>query len=255
MMTYIRIVISFGKLVGLTGCKEARETLSELEFQVPKRRTTFITAQQATDIRAEAHRRGLPSVALVQALMFELMIRQKDAIGEMIPASEPGISDVTHHGKKWLYGIRWSEISDDMILTHRLSKSLRGRDAVLDPTAGKTEAFDLRAYPMVMEEMQHVPHRTGPLVICERTGRPWDHKYFATIWRQIANAVGVPSNVQNRDSRAGGVTEALDAEANPDQVRRHAGHSQIGTTMIYSRDSLEAKNNVQELRVKNRPKA
>ena len=64
----------------------------------------------------------------------------------------------------------------------------------------------------------------------------------------------IPKHVQNRDSRAGFITEAFDSGAIPDQIRRSAGHSQLSTTMGYARDSLAARNNVTQLRVKNRPK-
>src|SRR6185312_14279942 len=232
--------------------KDARETLSKIEFPMPKRRTVFLTTQQVIAIRAKAHEMGYPSIALAQVLMFELMIRQKDAIGEMIPMSEPGLSDTGYGGKKWLMGIHWNEISDTLILTHRLSKSLRGREAIMDPGAGKTEVFDLKVYPMVMEELQHVTHKTGPLVICEHTGRPWDHKYFATIWRKVADAAGIPKHLQSRDSRAGGITEGRKSGATLENLRHHAGHSQVSTTAGYDRSDLETKNNVQQLRVKNR---
>lgn len=254
LMTALRVLIAFGKLLKLAGCADAKETLSDMDFEMPKRRTAFITYEQVNAIRREAHRRGLPSMALAQAVMFELTMRPKDVLGERIPVAEPGVSEVTHHGKKWMHGLHWKEISDDLILTHRISKSLRGRDAISDPSAGKTETFDLKAYPMVMEELQHVTDRSGPVIVYEKTGRPWDHKRFAAVWRKLATAVDIPNNVQNRDSRAGGITEALDAGAKPDQVRRHAAHSQLSTTMGYSRGSVESKNNVEEFRVKNRPK-
>lgn len=254
LMTQVRILVSFGKLVGLAGCAQAKEILSDMEFQTPQRRTTFITAPQCIAFRHEAHRRGLHSMALAQALQFELMLRQKDVIGEWVPTSEPGLSEVTHAGRKWINGVHWKEVSPELILTHRLSKSLKGRDAIADPSAGKTEQFDLTTYPMVMEELALASNRVGPMIVFERTGRPWDHKYFGGQWRKIARAVGIPDKVQNRDSRAGAITEAFDSGAIPDQVRRGAGHSQLSTTMIYSRDSLAARGNVTQLRVKNRPK-
>ena len=255
IMTQIRLLMEFGKLLRLTGCKEASESLSGMRFRNPKKRTVFMTAEQAIAIRREAHKQGRPSIALAQALMFDLMFRQKDVIGETIPNTEPGLSEVIFGDRaKWLYGMHWSEIDESLILRHRLSKSLKGRDAILDPTAGKLEEYDLKVYPMVMEEIQHVKDLTGPVVIREETGLPWDHKSFSRAWRKIARLAGVPDEVQNRDSRAGAVTEALDSGANLDQVRRHAGHSRQETTIIYARDSLKAKAEVIDIRKKNRPK-
>ena len=62
---------------------------------------------------------------------------------------------------------------------------------------------------------------------------------------------GVPDDVWNRDSRAGGVTEATDADGskeNLEQVRHHAGHSSIETTQRYSRMTLDKTSNVARLR-------
>lgn len=255
LMTLIRIVMSFGTLLRLTGCAEAEMTLGKMEFTMPKKRREFLTAAQVIAIRAEAHRRGRPSVALAQAMMFELMLRPKDVIGEWLPISEPGMSDVACHDEKWMHGAHWKEVSPDLIFTHRLSKSLRGRHATMDATAGKTERFDLKAYPMIMEELQHVPaeKRERAMVVCEYTGQPWRTKPFAAFWRSLATACGIPKNVQNRDSRAGGITEGRRSGATLEDLRHHAGHSQLSTTAGYDRNDIDDKNKVAQLRVRNRP--
>jgi hypothetical protein len=76
-----------------------------------------VIADQVTLIRAEAHRRGFPSIALAQAIQFECIFRQKDVIGEWVPVAEPGTSEIVHESpnggtKKWLRGIRWSEVDE-----------------------------------------------------------------------------------------------------------------------------------------------
>lgn len=90
------------------------------------------------------------------------------------------------------------------------------------------------------------------------SGLPWRSKPFQAKWRQIADAADVPRNVQNRDSRAGGITEATDAIAasSPDfeAVRRHAGHSQPSMTARYSRSHVVAKSELERLRVERRKK-
>jgi len=239
-------------LLRLPGCKEAREIRSEMEFPNARRGLVFMTAEQCIAHRAEAHRQGYHSMALAQAIMFEAGPRQKDVIGEMIPVSEPGISDFIHHSKKWMHGMHASEITSDLIWTHRLSKSIRGRNGVLDPNAGKLETFDLKAYPMVMEEWRHAA-KVGPVIVNERTGRPWDNGNFTDEWRRIATAAGIPKHVQNRHSRAGAITEGRKAGASHEDLRIMAGHSRRATTEIYDRSDVETKNNVAQLRAKNRP--
>lgn len=96
-MTFVRIVMSFGAQLELPDCDRLHNILSKMEFENPRRRTSIITAEQAVLIRQEAHRIGHPSIALAQAIQFDLMLRQKDVIGEWIPVDEPGLSAVTCH--------------------------------------------------------------------------------------------------------------------------------------------------------------
>lgn len=263
LMTYVRLVIGFGALLKLAGCKDARDTLSEMDFEMGKRRTQRITAAHAIAIRAEAHRRGRGSIALAQALQFDLGNRQKDAVGEWVPLSEPGISDIfdraprsiTETAQKWLHGFRWDEVSPDLILTHRLSKSIRGKRGVVDPDAGKVKTYDLKAYRMVMEELALIPpeRRVGAMVTDERTGMPWRTKVLQGLWREIATAAGVPKEVQNRDSRAGAITHGRQSGARLEDMRHVAGHTKIEQTAAYDQDDVETGNKVAQLRAKNMP--
>ena len=265
MVQHLRIVLSFGALCRLPGCKEARDTLSEMEFAVPKKRKTIITAQQCVLIRREAHRVGLHSMAATQAWEYSLGVRQKDIIGEMVPISEPGISDVLWNHKKWLFGATWNEVDGDFMFEHRLSKSLRGRDAIMDPDAGKVKRWNLRIYPMIMEELRIMAGvspdanlrremfpASGPIMICEENGRPWTSTLFGERWREVATTVGVPTNVQNRDSRAGFATEAEVGGADLGAIGKALGHAKPETTRIYTRGDDEVTENVARLIVKNR---
>ena len=249
MMTMLRIVVAFGTLLELPDCQRVKGILSGMTFPMPKKRRDFLTATQAVAIRRRAHDLGFPSIALAQAVQFECMLRQKDVIGEWVPVSEPGLSDVQAGGRKWLHGLHWSQIDNRLILRKVISKSLRGRDATGKKEQGTIEEFDLSVYPMVMEELAHITRRSGPVVVCEYSGLPWRTKPFQAKWREIAAAVGIPATVQNRDSRAGGITEATDATDNFDAVRRHAGHSQPSMTARYSRAHVEQKSEVERLRV------
>lgn len=300
LITMVRIVIGFGVMTEVPECARLNEVLKKMKFELPKKRTTFLTATDVIAIRIEAHRQGFPSIALAQALQFETMLRQKDVIGEWVPLSEPGVSDITDSTSKWLHGARWSDVSADLVLRKRISKSLRGRRAVAQD-AGKVLEFDLRAMPMVMEELEFwrgcsgverygaalnlkaprnahgdqrpavqcgpdqtdpsglpddltrlIRARTGPLILCEFSGQPWRAKGFQRRWRLIATAAGIPFEVQNRDSRAGGITEATDAGADFELVRRQAGHSQQSMTARYSRSHLD--NTVALRRVESRKK-
>lgn len=254
LMTQLRIVMAFGSLLKLPGCKDAKETLAEMEFATPKRREEFMTAAWDAAIRAKAREMGYFSIAFAQALMYGLGIRQKDALGEWLRNSEPGLSEITSQGEKWLFGMHWKN-AEGLLITHRLSKSIRGRKGILDPESGKTKQFDLSLYPMVMEELARIPveKRIGPLVVDESTGLPWKQKTFARKWRKIARAAGVPDAVQTRDSRAGAATE-LERVAGLENTRKAMGHSHQDTSRIYTRDEDTATAAAAILRFRDKPK-
>jgi hypothetical protein len=56
--------------------------------------------------------------------MFDLGVRQKDMIGEWVPRSEPGVTEVFSGGSNWLMGAPWEEIDEHFVWKHRLSKSV-----------------------------------------------------------------------------------------------------------------------------------
>lgn len=218
-----------------------------------KRRTTTINLEQAVAVRKKAHEMGRPEIALAQAFQFELACRQKDVIGEWIPLSYEGVSDVTARGKKWVCGIHWREISKGLILRHQPSKSARGRRELAVRDEEKTRTWDLKLYPMIMEELALVSpeKRTGALIVNPNTGLPFTANIFTTHWREIATAAGVPRNVQNRDARAGGLTEAAEA-AGAEGAQATGGHKKMDTTMIYLREEDRRTAEAAKLRVERR---
>jgi hypothetical protein len=94
-------------------CIKLREILRGMKIPQGKARHDWVNADQATDIRAMAHQLGRPSIALAQAIQFECMLRQKDVIGEYVPLTEAGVSDIFDGNKKWLRGVRWEEIDGE----------------------------------------------------------------------------------------------------------------------------------------------
>lgn len=242
----LRTLCSFGvTFLEDDGCTKLSTILSNMRFTMPKPRSERLTAEQVVLVRAEAHKEGWPSIALAQALQFELMLRQKDVVGEWVPVSEPGISDVFDANKKWLRGVRWEEVDENLVLTHVTSKRQ------------KEITVDLHNAPMVMEELarSYGPgfaraglSASGPIIINERNQRPWIANEFRRWWRKIAREAGIPDTVRNMDSRAGAISEATDAGADLEHVRHAATHSDIGMTQRYSRGSVEKVAGVMEKR-------
>ena len=189
---------------------------------------TFLTADQATAIRETARKIGWFSIALAQALQFDCLMRQKDCIGEWIPIDWAGRSDVVDGDFKWVRGVAWDEIDEELVLNHITSKK------------GKRLILPLSEAPMVMEEFRYVPdwlkRYGGPLVVCEHSTLPWKAVEFRRRWRSIADICGIPVEIKNMDSRSGGITEGSDAGIPLEHMRHAAKHSDIQMTQRYSRN-------------------
>lgn len=245
-------------------CERLSLVLHKLRFAHPQPRTERLTADHANAIRTKAHEFLWHSVGLVQAFQFEGTLRQKDCIGELVPLSEPGVSAVIIRGQKWLRGIVWQEIDENLILRHVTSKKQ------------KLTEVDLKLGPMVMEELhriagasplivvdqitkkatinRHLLPASGPIAICDTTGLPWTGNEFRRKFRMIARAAGVPDNVWSMDSRSGAISEAIQAGAPMEFVRHAATHSDVSQTADYDRGQAEATAKVMRMRSENRNK-
>ena len=215
-------------------------------FRAPTSRQEAPIAGEIIAARGAAHKFGHHPAALAYALQFEASLRQWDVIGQWIPISDSRPSAIIDGGKRWI-GPMWSQIDDDLVLRLTPSK-----------TEGISQArvvFDLKAYPMVVEELARMPAtgRSGPLIVNPRTGLPYRHEYFRVLWHKCAAEVGISRSIWNRDLRAGGITEARQAGASTDDVAKMAGHvSKRTTAKVYDRDTMEAARRVAKARIAHR---
>lgn len=263
-----RSIFSFGAtLLEDPDCERLCGALSRMRFPGAKPRTVSVTAEYAAAIRTQAREHfGWYSLALGQAFQFDCTLRQKDVVGELVPLSEPGVSDVIMLGQKWLRGITWQEIDENLILRHVTSKKQ------------KLVEVDLKLAEMVLEEFQiligeeplivvneatkkvtvnrHLLPAKGPLIINDVTGLPWTANEYRRKWRLVATKAGVPKEVQNMDSRSGAISEAIQAGAPIEFVRHAATHSDVSQTADYDRTQAESTAKVMKLRneARNRPK-
>lgn len=244
-MTMLRTLLGFGMtILEDEDCTRLSTILHKMRFPVAKPRSERLTAEQVIAVRAKAHANGKPSMALAQAIQFEVILRQKDVIGEWVPRNEAIPSDIFDAGSKWVRGLRWSEIDSNLILKHITSKRQ------------KPIEVNLFNAPMVMEELKlldHIP-AGGPVIVSELTKLPYRADEFRRQWRKLANECGIPKSVRNMDSRAGAISEATDAGADLEHVRHAATHSDIGMTQRYSRGDVEKTANVQRARSAHRIK-
>lgn len=242
-MQLLRIVIGFGVVLNITECFRLTAILKQIEFSSPKARTEAITFAQAKAICDKAIEKGQLSIALAQALQFELTLRQIDVIGRWEKVDDVKAGGIVDLGQRWRDGLLWSHLDENGILTKTTSK--------VDDVVAE---HDTMGYPFLREIIDRIPpeKRVGPMIKFESTGLPYRYRHFSRQWRKIANEVGVPSNVWNRDSRAGGVTEGSDAGADLEHLRHHANHKNSQTTQRYNRNTLEKTKQVAELRVAHR---
>ena len=79
----------------------------------------------------------------------------------------------------------WSQIDDDLVLRLTPSKT--------EESSQVRVVFDLKAYPMVVEELTSMSAtgRSGPLIVNPRTGLPYRHEYFRVLWHKCAAEVGI----------------------------------------------------------------
>jgi hypothetical protein len=230
MMAQLRRICRYGvRYLGDPECRRVKSDLSDTRFEVASPQQAFMTAEWADAVCARAHDWGYHSIAVAQAFQFDIVLRQRDVIGEYVPLEEPGESDVIWRGMKWLRGLRWGEIDNELVLTHITSKRQ------------KPIVVDLKLAPMVHREILLMPDwlkgKNYPLVICEATGAPWLPAEFRRKWRMIADACGIPKEVKNMHSRHGGVTEGTDAGLSLEQMRHAATHSSVQMTAKYSRNA------------------
>jgi hypothetical protein len=205
MIVRLRVLFSFGfTLLEDQECDRLRKILEQRRFRTLGPRSVEITKEHVQAIRTTANEHfGWPSIGLTQAVQYELLLPQKDVIGEWVPVSEPGESDVVWKDKKWLRGLRWSNIDKDLVLRHVVG------------AGGRPIEVDLRTAPMVLEELRLVAGKEeteplptqGPIILCDVTGMPWRTVEFRRKWRLVAKMAGVPDRVKNRDSVPAGMID------------------------------------------------
>jgi hypothetical protein len=243
IVAVLKAILSFGIQCRNPGCAGFKAILSEMKFPQLKSRDQAPTAPQITAARAAAKAAGHAAAALAYALQFEGTMRQWDARGQWVPLSDKRPSIMHYRGKKWL-GPHWSQVDAHLILRYKPTKTAF--------TSGAEVAIDLAVCPMIMEDLDVIPleRRTGPMIIDPKTGRPYTKDRFSKVWKAAKKAAGIPADVWNRDLRAGGTTEAREADAKTDDLKKLVGHTAGSKMMadVYDRDKLEAHRRVAKAR-------
>ena len=226
----LRMVLGFGFVLGDDACGKLRDQLAMIRFKRGGRRDSSMTYQHALAFIEKAKELGKPMMALGLAAQFETMLRQKDVIGE--------------HGRDgiWRGAFAWENCTG-WRLTVKTSKTKA------------PITFDLTQMQLLWPLLRDVPQgeRHGA-VIKGLNGEPIRERTYRKWYRQVADAAGIPKDVWNMDSRAGAVTEALEAGAPMAQVARAATHSKEVMTQRYDRDVTQSVVEIAEARQARRAK-
>lgn len=232
-VSMVRMICRFGAALGYSECESFVAKLEKVRFEKPESRTEEMTYLQAAAFIRTALNDNRIDMAIAVAAQFELMLRQKDVIGEWAPAvlKTPGaIYDNT--GQMWLGPFRWDNIPG-WKLRMRTSKT----------RAGTT--FNLEDYPLLFPLLEAVPHaeRVGAIVTSQ-TGLPFRYTNFRKTFRAIARKAEIPDTVWNMDARAGGATEADEAGAEISAIQDHLTHANPQMTARYIRGKSTRKKSI-----------
>jgi hypothetical protein len=246
-------LVKFGVSVGIEGCDKLAIILtggglgSPFRFPNPARRSEQLTHEQLLAFCAAAEKmwhngKGYMSLALGTILQFEGSVRQADIVGQWWPVSKSENGVLVRDGRQWR-GLTWGTHlhPDTFELVKPTSKS-KGK---------KTAMADYKTSPLAKEWLSKIPReqRIGPVVINEMTGVPYDRSAYSEKWRRVARAAGIPDSVQNRDARAGAITEADDAGVEAGRTTRAATHGSQAMNDSYKRENMENARHVLAKRV------
>ena len=208
MLGKIRLLCSFGaKELNDDGCIRLSALIGMMRFQPPEASGGLprLTRDQARAIRITAREHfGWDSIALAAALQFEFpKLKQMDIIGEWVPLSDPAKSEIMKGSEKWIRGLRWSDLDDNLVLHRVITDGARGQRK-------KEVEYRLSRSQMTMEEINRVPieKRKGPMLICEFSNLPWGVNEFRRKWKIVAQKAGVTT----QSTRGDGEESVLEAD-------------------------------------------
>jgi hypothetical protein len=192
----LRLLSTFGSVtLNDDACMRLSAILGNMRFARGKAKDSGerLTRDHVRAIRVAAREHfGWDSIALAQAFQLEFpKLKQMDIIGEWVPLNEPGTSDIVKGNEKWVRGLRWSDIDENMVLRRVLTSGRRDQH--------KEVTFNLKRSAMVIEEINRIPveKRKGAMIICEYSNIPWSAAEFRRKWRIVATKAGVPESLSN----------------------------------------------------------
>lgn len=242
MFTILRIVINYAAMIEQPEAERISGILSRMRVKGTKPRSVYPTRDIVYSIIRTATEAGNHSMALGYVIQFELALSANDVIGRWQKPkegqdTEGGILDGA--GNIWSDGITWADISGD------LSTLTKGRNK----TGGDPINYDISGIKPLQDMLAQIPKdkRAGPLIISPRTNLPYKAMSWSHGFNKMMKKAG-HEGFQNRDLRAGALSEGQMLGASREQLQGLANHKNGNTTEIYMRGGSTLANNVIKLR-------
>lgn len=220
--------------------------IDELELQVAKNpfqrmkigraggKTYAPTRREVEAFIAKADEMGYPSAGTAVMLAYELCQRAGDIIGtRQDDGSMAGISwhdyrSPADHGYRAALRVRQHK-TGELIWVSLYDVDDAGRYIELFPgLIDRLDATPRRGSLIVMRDSAHRNRKA-------QISLTYTEYSFGHLFREIAEAAGLPAKVQFRAMRHGGLTELGDAEATDQEMMSLSGHADRQTLRIYSR--------------------
>lgn len=235
----LRTVLRFMARLRVPECKLLAEELTLVQFERGGARSEEMTFAQAsgfirTALAMEQDKKLPPFRGLYMALgvaaQFELLLRQKDIIGEWLPAFPK---------PKLPKGASTTELGDELWAGFFTWENIPGWRWVMKTSKSKYRAaadFTLSNYEMLFPLLEAVPfdQRQGAIIKGEHA-LPIRYRTYQKNFRKIARAAQIPDTVWSMDARAGGATEAYEAKASLSAIQGALTHEKTSTTLRYIR--------------------
>ncbi len=236
MFTHLRMVANYGLAVQPSLFRDVCSIMGSgaMKVRTPKPRTVAPTAAQVQAVITRATDLGEHGFALGISLQWWLSLRAVDVRGQWLPDGK---------GKRWADGLTWDMVDLKAgTITKAASKTERHD--------GTAMTWDIKPIPDLLDRLRAIPEdqRIGPVI--KRDGRPFEKEAYSKLWRRIAKEVGVPAEVQMRDTRAGAINDAMMHGANKLQMQHAAGHLNSDTTERYIRAREQNAQTVIQLRAR-----
>ena len=229
MLVMLRTLAAYAVEIGVPHASIFSDMLSKMRFPTSESRIKAPTREQVDLIVDKAIELGYRSIAITTIAQYELIERRTHIIGYW-------------EGRQWRPGWTWDQISPEWVISYYQTKSGR-----------VPRTFNLAVVPKLLGLLEHTPPelRVGPVIIAERQPQerprnpltkkfsawpdgsmpdphaairlPWRERHYATKFREIARAAGMPDDVWSMDMRAGGATEADAIHGISDRELQDAG--------------------------------